>query len=82
MKRLREELDSVFETVEEIRMTTKMTKCRYLKACIDESLRMAPPGPGMSPRTVMEGGMMIDGEYFPEGVCKSPLAVSLAQLTF
>ncbi|RVX76061.1 hypothetical protein B0A52_00418 [Exophiala mesophila] len=67
MKRLREELDSVFETVEEIRMTTKMTKCRYLKACIDESLRMAPPGPGMSPRTVMEGGMMIDGEYFPEG---------------
>lgn len=67
MKRLQREIDDAFDNVEEIRMT-KLAKCQYLKACVDESLRLAPPGPGMPPRTILKGGTIIDGEVFPEGV--------------
>ena len=67
LKRLQAEIDETFSSVEDIRMN-KMSNCKYLKACVDESLRLAPPGPGMPPRTILPGGMIIDGEYYPEGV--------------
>lgn len=40
---------------------------RYLRACIDESMRLSPPVPGLLPREVQSGGMEIDGRWFPEG---------------
>jgi cytochrome P450 len=39
----------------------------YLRACIDEALRLCPPVPGHLPREVLSGGLVIDGEYFPKG---------------
>lgn len=39
----------------------------YLKAAINEALRLAPPGPGTFPRTVPEGGRMICGRWVPGG---------------
>ncbi|KIW29548.1 uncharacterized protein PV07_05360 [Cladophialophora immunda] len=68
MKRLRQELDSVFSDVDEISTGPKLSTCVYLRACVEEGLRMAPPGPGMATRTIMEGGTEIDGEYFDEGI--------------
>lgn len=40
----------------------------YLKACIDESMRMSPPTPSTIPRWVPEGGEEIDGRWIPGGV--------------
>ncbi|KAH6865564.1 cytochrome P-450 [Alternaria rosae] len=40
----------------------------YLKACIDESLRISPPTPSAFPRWVPEGGEEIDGRWIPGGM--------------
>ncbi|KIW84306.1 hypothetical protein Z517_03556 [Fonsecaea pedrosoi CBS 271.37] len=67
MDKLYEELDNTFTDVEAIKTGQDLTSCVYLKACIEEALRMAPPGPGVLPRTILKGGETIDGEYLPEG---------------
>ncbi|KAI0489566.1 cytochrome P450 [Xylaria cf. heliscus] len=40
----------------------------YLPACIDEAMRISPPVPSILPRMVGPGGIVVDGEFFPEGV--------------
>jgi cytochrome P450 len=47
--------------------TPQLNHLPYLNACIDESLRLAPPKPGSLPRIVLSGGTEIDGEYIPAG---------------
>jgi cytochrome P450 len=49
----------------------------YLRACVDESLRLAPPVPSHLPREVASRGMTIDGRHFPKGavVGVSPFAI-------
>lgn len=54
--------------VEAIKSGETLGSCKYLRACIDESMRMTPPVPGMLPRTVLAGGITIDGFAIPEGV--------------
>ncbi|KAL6241983.1 hypothetical protein RBB50_011228 [Rhinocladiella similis] len=66
-KKLLEELERTFDDVDDIRLGDKLTSCVYLRACVDEALRMASAGPGVSERTILKGGTMIDGVYFPEG---------------
>jgi cytochrome P450 len=62
------ELQEKFGSVEEIHSGPALTSCVYLRACIDEALRVAPPVPALLPRTSMAGGISIDGEIIPEGV--------------
>ena len=40
----------------------------YLRACVDETLRLCPPKASSLPREVMEGGIVIDGINVPEGM--------------
>ncbi|KIY03472.1 uncharacterized protein Z520_00163 [Fonsecaea multimorphosa CBS 102226] len=68
MAKLRHELDSKFSSVDEIKSGPQLTSCVYLRACVDEALRMAPPGPGILPRTALKGGETVNGEYIPEGI--------------
>lgn len=68
LSRVQKEVRSAFANVEDIRDGPLLNSCVYLRACIDESLRMSPPVGGLMPREVQKGGIAIDGEYFGEGV--------------
>jgi cytochrome P450 len=69
LEKAKEEVRSVFKgcEVEDIRNGEKLKECRYLRACIDESMRMTPPVPGILPRVVLPGGLTIDGHNIPAG---------------
>jgi cytochrome P450 len=59
LQRLAEELHSAFDNSEDIRTCPKLHACSYLRACIDEAMRMSPAVPGLLPRTVLPGGLDI-----------------------
>jgi cytochrome P450 len=66
--RLTKEIRSTFESADEIQGGAKLNSCEYLRACIDETLRMCPPGGAELDRVVMRGGQEIEGQVLPEGV--------------
>lgn len=65
MKKLREELDSVLEPDEVVASYDKVKHLPYLRACLDESLRLWPPTPHGLPRQTPPEGLTIMGEYIP-----------------
>ncbi|KAI1419989.1 cytochrome P450 [Xylaria sp. FL1777] len=67
MKKLRSELNSTFQQASGIEPVVA-ENCRYLRACIDEAMRMSPPAPTNIPRIVGEEGILIDGVHFQPGV--------------
>lgn len=68
MDKLVDEVRSAY-TIEEVDHTTpaKLVTLPYLRAVIDEALRMSPPVPALLPREVLKGGIAIDDHYIPEG---------------
>ncbi|KPI34338.1 Isotrichodermin C-15 hydroxylase [Cyphellophora attinorum] len=73
MGRLQEELRGRFGSLEEI--TIKATAdMAYLRATVDESLRIFPVASYINPRVVGKGGVVLDGNVVPEGT-----HVSMAQ---
>ncbi|KAM5347344.1 hypothetical protein ACJ41O_010349 [Fusarium nematophilum] len=65
MDRLRKEIDSVLETDEVIAPYDKVKDLPFLRACIDESLRLIPPtSAGLPRRTPAEGAQILD-EWIP-----------------
>jgi len=68
LDRLNDEVRTKFSSLEEIRSGPLLNSCIYLRACIDEAMRMSPPVGGVLPRTVLPGGMDILGHHIPAGV--------------
>lgn len=68
LARLQCEIRTVFAVVEDIRIGAQLSSCRYLRACLDEAMRLSPPIGGLLPREVLRGGLTVDGEHFPAGV--------------
>lgn len=60
------ELTSAFKDVEEIRFQG-LQELTYLRAIIDEALRLSLPIPGLLARRVLPGGALIDGNHYPVG---------------
>lgn len=66
--KLTNEIRTTFKSIDEIRGGSTLSSCQYLRACIDEALRMCPAGTSDLPRVVLPGGVNVDGEIIPEGV--------------
>ena len=67
-RNLCEEVRSAFENVEDIVPGTALSSCTYLRACLDEAMRMNPVNGSALWREVMLGGATIDGRAVPAGV--------------
>ncbi|KAF4636423.1 hypothetical protein G7Y89_g1665 [Cudoniella acicularis] len=65
--KLASEVRNTFSSASEIRTGPKLASCHYLRACIDEALRMSPPAGGTLWREVCEGGVVVDDAYIPAG---------------
>lgn len=60
---------STFASIDEIVEGHKLSSCQYLRACLKEAMRLTPAGPSELARTVLPGGLQVDGEFLPEGSC-------------
>lgn len=61
------EIRKTFVSLNEIRQGTKLASCVYLRACLDEAMRLTPPGPSELGRLVLTGGQIVDGDFYPAG---------------
>lgn len=68
LSRLTAEIRATFDTSESIRSGPQLNACAYLRACIDEAMRMSPPVGAILPRVTLAGGIDILGRHIPEGV--------------
>lgn len=70
LAQLEDEVCSTFSSADEIRMGPQLQSCTWLRACIDEAMRMSPAVSGILPRTVLEGGLDIPSLniHLPAGV--------------
>ncbi|KAH7211342.1 cytochrome P450 monooxygenase [Fusarium oxysporum] len=66
-EKLKKEVKSKFTSVDEISSGPALASCIYLRACIDEALRLCPPVPGLLPRENHNGGY-VDGVFVPPGI--------------
>lgn len=64
--RLRDEIRTTFPSCQSIQPGVPLDKCAYLRACIDESLRMCSPGPGIFWRQ-SDRDVVVDGVKVPAG---------------
>ncbi|KAK2595801.1 hypothetical protein QQS21_006564 [Conoideocrella luteorostrata] len=87
LAKLRAEIHAAFDSEECIRYTSgnKLLTLPYLRACINESLRLSPPTPGHLPREIGDGaGMTIGARWCPPStiVGVSPYAIHRNKLYF
>ncbi|ETS84641.1 hypothetical protein PFICI_02666 [Pestalotiopsis fici W106-1] len=66
-RRAAEEVRSTFTSIDEISLGPKLNSCAFLRACLDESLRLSPPGGGPLWREVEASGAVIGGDFIPQG---------------
>lgn len=65
------EIRTTFSAGREIRQGPQLARCKYLRAVLDETLRICPPTPGVmwrrqDPATTREP-LVVDGHFVPPG---------------
>ncbi|KAF7712325.1 Uncharacterized protein PECH_003592 [Penicillium ucsense] len=61
------EVRAAFHSKEDVRLGPALSSCEYLRACINEAMRMSPPVGSALWRMVLPGGLSIGDQYIPEG---------------
>ena len=64
---LEAEIRTASDNVEDVCIGERLDSCCYLRACIDESMRLSPPLGAIMPRQALPGGLHVDGPFFNEG---------------
>ncbi|EME86913.1 uncharacterized protein MYCFIDRAFT_151905 [Pseudocercospora fijiensis CIRAD86] len=67
LQKANEEVRGAFSNVEDINIGPTLGSLQYIRACIDEAMRLSPSVGGLLPRQVLPGGVEIDGQLIPEG---------------
>ncbi|PHH50395.1 Cytochrome P450 monooxygenase apf7 [Ceratocystis fimbriata CBS 114723] len=67
MAKVMGEVRSKFSSVNDIGHGSELSSCVYLRACIDEAMRLSPAVGGLLPREVISEGTMIDSVFVPAG---------------
>jgi len=67
-ERVCNEVRNAFQSSEDILPGPKLSMCVYLRACLDEAMRMNPVNGGALWREVLPGGAIIDGNSVPAGI--------------
>ena len=67
LERLQADLRTTFPNLSSIQPIATESH-RYLRACIDEAMRLSPPAPTNIPRVVGQGGIKVVNENLPEDV--------------
>ncbi|KAL8903781.1 MAG: hypothetical protein Q9207_003705 [Kuettlingeria erythrocarpa] len=66
-ERLTDEIRKAFKTSADIRAGPQLNSCRYLRAFINEALRMNPPIAADLNREALAGGVTVDGHHVQQG---------------
>lgn len=61
------EVRTTFTSADEIQQAAQTNDCKFLQACINETMRLVPAVPLASPRNVEAGGLTVGGQHIPEG---------------
>ena len=68
LDRAKGEIRSMFDSVDDIRSGPTLNGCVFLRACIDEAMRMSPPVGAILPRVVLPGGLKVLGHDIPSDI--------------
>lgn len=66
LQKLKAEIRGLFKSRTDMTMQS-VTSCKYLRACLNEGMRLYPPTPGSLPRFVPGKGAMIENRWVPGG---------------
>lgn len=67
LARVAAEVRTRFADVEDAHQGAALAGCTYLRACVDEAMRLSPSVGGIVPREVLAGGIEVDGVRVPAG---------------
>lgn len=66
LRRISDEIRNTFTDSHQIRAGERLNSCHYLRACLDESMRLSPPVSALLPREILSGGMMLMASIFQQ----------------
>ena len=66
-RKLLKELSDAFASAKDIKPVST-ENCKYLRACLEEAMRLCPPSPTNIPRLVGPSGVKVADQHIPEGI--------------